>query len=313
MATKKKPSINAYIELPTFNRWKQDSRAGNIFGKPYRKNDKALLEIDAYVKAANNPKITNGTKQILYADIFFASMYWNNHYKSNTKMESVRRTAIMKLLLFAGNKLSKLHSCSLGALAKKLYEVHGKSLSIYGRGAPGDVLSIAQRESFKIIFKNGKAYRYDCLIWNRGNRSSVMSKDKLILADTSDYYKNMKEVTRRGIDEDIQFSKTSKGLALCGYIMSMSHELYLAPFTNIGAKGKGYYNGIYPRFHSDFMANKPVLCAGSIGIVKGQIKHLSNDSGHYKPPPHQITLVINQLKIAGVNVKKISVDKVLGV
>lgn len=312
MVTKKKPSINAYIELPTFNKWKQDSKAGSKFGKPYRRNDKALLEIDAYVKAANKPKISNGTKQILYADIFFASMYWNNHYQTNAKMESVRRTAIMKLLLFAGNKLSKLHNCSLGALAKKLNDTHGKSLSRYGRGAPGDILSIAQRESFKIIIKNGKAYRYDCLIWNRGDRSSVMSKDKLILVNTSDYYNNMKAVTRPDIDQDTQFSKTSKGLPLCGYIMSMSHELYIAPFSNIVVGGGGYYAGIYPRFHSDFMANKPVLCAGTIGIIKGQVEHVSNDSGHYKPPPSHITLVINQLRIAGVNVKKITVHKVLG-
>ena len=227
-------------------------------------------------------------------------------------MESVRRTAIMQLLLFAGNKLSKLHNCSLGTLAKKLHEIHGKSLSIYGKGAPGDVLSIAQRESFKIIIKNGKAYRYDCLIWNRGDRSSEMSRDKLILVNTSDYYNNMKEVSRPDIDEDTQFSKTSKGLPLCGYIMSMSHELYIAPFSNIVLATGGYYAGIYPRFHSDFMANKPVLCAGTIGIVKGKVKHVSNDSGHYKPPPKHITSVINQLRVAGMNVKNISVDKVLG-
>ena len=47
--------------------------------------------------------------------------------------------------------------------------------------------------------------------------------------------------------------------------------------------------------HSSFCAGREVICAGLIRINKGDITYISNESGHYTPPPTQLANAIQIL------------------
>ena len=64
-------------------------------------------------------------------------------------------------------------------------------------------------------------------------------------------------------------------------------------------------------FHSNFMAGKPVQCAGMIEIEHGIVTKISNDSGHYKPVDPTLTMAISHLQLAGMNLKKMTATTVV--
>ena len=297
-----------YDRLPTLDQWKKDSCVGPRYSKPRRRDDPLLQSIDQLVAGIHKHKndLNNEMKNTYYANLFFSTMYWNNNHSKNSKMESSRRDVIMKLMLFCGNQLAhKVYNTRLNLLAKKLQDEYGKELSVYGKGVPGNVLERAFRRSFKITIKSRKAWRFDCLNYTKDTELKQINLSELILVNTSDYYKAMEHMNPKVEDK---FEAAAAGIPRCGYVMSMSHELYLAPFSSFFDKLKGKY----PKFHSDFMANIAVLCSGTIGIKDGEIVHLDNDSGHYKPPKRHLKEVVNHLKMLGMNIKMEDVRPVEG-
>jgi hypothetical protein len=57
----------------------------------------------------------------------------------------------------------------------------------------------------------------------------------------------------------------------------------------------------WTRFHhSSFTSGSLVRCAGMIGGADGKIKHIDNDSGHYKPPVENLTRLVKHLNKKGV-------------
>ena len=55
------PKTRSFSNFPTFSEWKNASKVGGRFGKPYRRDDKALVRIDRMVKSLNRP-LPDGTR-----------------------------------------------------------------------------------------------------------------------------------------------------------------------------------------------------------------------------------------------------------
>ncbi|KAK9760404.1 hypothetical protein K7432_015592 [Basidiobolus ranarum] len=51
--------------------------------------------------------------------------------------------------------------------------------------------------------------------------------------------------------------------------------------------------------HSTFLAGGPVLCGGTIAVSHGELRELTNASGHYKPSKQQLEAADRLLKKMG--------------
>lgn len=270
--------VNAYPELPTVQAWKKDSSVGNLF-TPKRRNDPTLLRIDRMVKSLNKQQAA-GPYAYKLGGLFSTTMYWNNNYKYNRQMEAGRRDAIMKLNLFTGNQLARLHNCGLGGLAFKLQELYGKSMDQYGvdldgaGGVDGGYMSPDKRERYRVVFRNGLAHRFSTKLSAKPNMALKLIHTPDAPGDTA----------REG----------------SGFVFSLSNELF------VGAFGMG---NIGPTYHSSFMGGRPVKCAGMIIIEHGVVTQIRNDSGHYRPSDESLAQVLRHLKTIGADISKITVEQ----
>jgi len=277
--------------LPSDHQWKKDSFVGSLF-KPKRRDDKALLRIDRMVKSLNKPQ-SSGEYAYKVGGLFFTTMYWNNNHKINPKMDSGRRDSIMRLNLFAGNKLAQVHSCGVGQLAAKLQQMYGKSMSQHGIDTDADenpkYLNAAQRERFRVVFRNGLAYWFN---------PDLKRDPNLVLKpwDTTNTYEADKIIQDKATGEVIRSEARSEGVS---YAFSMSNELYAMQI-----RGSGLLD-----YHSSFMAGMPVQCAGVIAMTQGVITRIRNDSGHYKPNDQSLAQVLRHFKTIGVDITKITVEE----
>ena len=288
--------ISSFHSFPTFSTWKKESMVGNLFSGPYRRSDRSLTRIDELVKAFNSAK-TAGEGQFLLGEIFFSTMWWNNNHKMDSKMHEGRRNAIMSLNLTAAKIMGMALGCAMGGIASELSNIYGKNLSAYGantdQGKEDSYLTTARREAFRVIFKGGNAWRFNCLEYKQ--EQNVKTPLKLI--DTKEYAQFMERVNS-ATDDRIE------GDSKAGYIMSMSREFFVGPFV----ANKGFKDAIQmPRFHSFFMAGGPVQCGGIIGVKGGVVNYIDNESGHYKPIDLALVKALEQLKTVGMNLKKIKV------
>lgn len=60
--------------------------------------------------------------------------------------------------------------------------------------------------------------------------------------------------------------------------------------------------------HSFLVAGEPVAAAGMITVFRGRIKSLSNESGHYRPPPSTLQVVLDHLASLHVDVQSIRLE-----
>jgi hypothetical protein len=60
--------------------------------------------------------------------------------------------------------------------------------------------------------------------------------------------------------------------------------------------------------HSSYCAGKEVLCAGTIGVIEGNLVYLSNLSGHYKPHSGYLRQALMVFSGEGVNLDNVMVE-----
>ncbi len=65
-------------------------------------------------------------------------------------------------------------------------------------------------------------------------------------------------------------------------------------YGNLFTKAINGFNGTYFN-HSSFCAGREIICAGTIVCIEGELKFISTNSGHYKPPPPQLQLYLAAL------------------
>jgi hypothetical protein len=62
--------------------------------------------------------------------------------------------------------------------------------------------------------------------------------------------------------------------------------------------------------HSSFLAGQPVAAAGELQVEAGELKLISNKSGHYKPSPDLTAQALKVLESQGVDVSRVAQDVV---
>lgn len=80
---------------------------------------------------------------------------------------------------------------------------------------------------------------------------------------------------------------------------------YLKPVPN-GFQGGSFH-------HSSFLSGKPIKCAGEIIIHNGDLKFISNMSGHYRPGTQQLIGAVRDLQAMGLSLMRFAAgDKQTG-
>ena len=62
--------------------------------------------------------------------------------------------------------------------------------------------------------------------------------------------------------------------------------------------------------HSSLLAGAPVTAAGDMTILDGRLLAISNSSGHYRPGPECIDVVLAQLRTLGVAIDGIRISRI---
>lgn len=60
--------------------------------------------------------------------------------------------------------------------------------------------------------------------------------------------------------------------------------------------------------HSSLTAGKDILFAGTVAFSDGQLRELSDLSGHYKPAPEQTLLILKELRRRGFDLSKLKLS-----
>lgn len=80
------------------------------------------------------------------------------------------------------------------------------------------------------------------------------------------------------------------------YVMNAAGEFFVGESLN----------GVF--HHSSFLAGGAVASAGDIKVVGGEIKSISNNSGHYKPGAAFLWQAVRQLELLGVDLRGVTVE-----
>lgn len=105
-------------------------------------------------------------------------------------------------------------------------------------------------------------------------------------------------------NQDLKSSgQASKGVA--GFCMTLNRNLYAFRHFLKDEFGGAFY-------HSSYTGGSDVLCTGCLTVEKGILTYINNFSGHYRPSPTQLQLVVDHLQsfgvpLAGVNVQVLDV------
>ena len=151
-----------------------------------------------------------------------------------------------------------------------------------------DIESLA----YRLHIENGKLYCIDPL-----NKSRV-------LFDTT-----AKEWTQDGGNschlgiEANQDSKSSGGQSkgVAGFCMTLNRDLFAFRHFLKDKPGGAFY-------HSSYTGGSDVLCTGCMTVEKGILTYLNNFSGHYRPSPTQLQLVVDHLQSFGVPLAGVKVQ-----
>lgn len=263
-----------YDKFPPLAQWKKDSFVGTALF-PRRADDIALIAIDTLLEYFPKSETKGALPLYVAAEIFFTSMWWLNNFKSQPKkMDGRRRPAILQLNVCAANQVARLLRCPLGQVASKLKAIYGTKMTQFGADKDREFkvhyLTLSERERFRIIFIDGKGW------W----RTSTKSGAPLELFDTTD----MKTEGRPGLI----------------FVMTVSGGFFVSQLCN---------DSNMVKFHSCFMGGAPILGAGTVSALRGQIIRIKNDSGHYRPQDPTQVWVLQKLKFNGVDISKVLVER----
>lgn len=268
----------SFQQFPSCDQWKKESSVGSRWSTPFRKHDRVLVAIDEMVKRINKG-VEGGERLYELCGLFFCTLYWNNHYKQHSKMDSGRRGAIMSLNMTVANELVAPLNCSLNNLALTLQQIFGKTMNEHGL----DLDTVNDPKYFD-VFAEDKKFR-EQEIRQREKCRAIFKNSKLYALQGQPL----------GLNALTTLQNRLHGLRY-GFVMTMSNELFVGLFGDTHAK-----------YHSSFMSGKPVQCAGTIRVIDGRITEIENDSGHYTPRDASLAKVLRHLKNVGINIAGIKV------
>lgn len=267
----------SFQHFPSRDQWKKESSVGSRWSYPLRKNDRVLVAIDEMVNRINKG-VEGGERLYELCGLFFCTLYWNNHYKQDSKMDSGRRGAIMSLNMTVANELVAPLNCSLNNLALTLQQIYGKTLNEHGLG-----LDTKNDPKYFDVFSEDKKLR-ESEIGKREKCRAIFKNSKLYALQGQPLGLNPLTTEINGMHGNRY-----------GFVMTMSNEIFVGMF------------GGHIKYHSSFMSGKPIQCGGTMRVIEGRITEIENDSGHYTPRDASLAKVLRHLRNVGINIGGIEV------
>jgi hypothetical protein len=250
----------------------------------------------------------------LYGDLYFTCDYWLKQYPQSQSYPFVER-----LYQVIVRKLCKSFDVSVNVLPASLTDFFGCKLLVSPPGTPQKeafnfpksdrkkvkkgvltYLTRAEARKYRLTFKNGLAYQYP---WWREELGQTPAP-RLVLAES-----------KHAVELDFVFGPEARFEGAQGScVLSMSRDIYM--YAHRGGQNMNYARpwvkgakGPPTQFvHSSYLAGDPVLCAGAMSIVRGQVTKVSTASGHYRPSMHQMLNWLECLRMHRVNLERVKVE-----
>lgn len=93
-------------------------------------------------------------------------------------------------------------------------------------------------------------------------------------------------------------------LGVAGFAMTLNRDL----FVNGGHSIRDRDGAAYSFYHSSYVSGEDVVCTGCITAVNGTLTYINNWSGHYRPAPEQVQIVLESLQVRGVDISNVGVQ-----
>ncbi len=104
-----------------------------------------------------------------------------------------------------------------------------------------------------------------------------------------------------GCEANFDKKKGEKTKGVSGFCMTLNRNLYAFRHSLKAVPGGAFY-------HSSYTGGSDVLCTGCLTVENGVLTYLNNFSGHYRPAPHQLQLVVDHLRTMGVPLLNVKVQ-----
>lgn len=102
-----------------------------------------------------------------------------------------------------------------------------------------------------------------------------------------------------GFEENKDANGRPRGVA--GFAMGIDRSLYARKHSLRNAPRGAFY-------HSSYLSGREVICTGCITVNNGVLEYINNWSGHYRPSPSQLALVLKAFRAQGVDIANVMVD-----
>ena len=93
-------------------------------------------------------------------------------------------------------------------------------------------------------------------------------------------------------------------VGVAGFAMTLNRDL----FVNGGHSIRDRDGAAYSFYHSSYVSGEDVVCTGCLTAVHGTLTYINNWSGHYKPSPSQVQIVLESLQVRGVDISNVIVQ-----
>ena len=296
------PPVLSYQRLPGFFRWIEDSMTPDY--KTERNSDPAIQRIDTFLSRL--PDTTDDAqKKYMLIELFLATNSWlriKPNLKDVGKPGRIRLGVAVKALRDIVQKaLSEAFQCAFGRVPDVLDRHFSISRTAHGIYIDAkDPIRSANFEKYKVCFKSGKAMQFNLENSDARELREVDTNSKYLTAGTQSAA-NFEEDDTIGKQTDPNADPNKpekKHDKFAMFVLTRDRELYVAPFISSSTA--------YPKYHSSIPRGDAVQCAGSMKIIKGEVKGICPDSGHYAPDPAYFLNVLEYLKTMGVNLGGIS-------
>jgi hypothetical protein len=268
-----------YLDIPCSSQWMSDS--STLLST--RKHDPILTRIDFLVSAYE--KANASAKPIVCVDLFWTLDYWLKIFKANKNMDARREPAIYRLYSACANKLCIIFGCQVNTLVNKLEFAFARTVGEHGTKVDVELglvkyLTAAERKQSQLIFKAGLAYQYKWWM-------SPVDMRQLVLAESS-----------RAYNKQAFWVNDPNRANVGGFIMTMGRDFYMTKHGGPNAANSRI-------FHSSYLGNNPVCCAGTMGIVSGVVTTVCPDSGHFQPGQVNVRMMLQALRMLQVDLSNV--------
>jgi hypothetical protein len=277
------------IEKWSVDTFKKETDGGLLTS---RKGDPILMRIDAllgeYLKPGKSDDWKDGYTQLAcLGDMFWCADTWlKDHAATKDPAKKKRTPGIQTFYKDVAESLAEAYGVTINVLPRELEDHFGKSMSDHGKETDKKTANIRtylerhEAAQFRVFIRKGLCYQFQW--WEADGKKAK----KLVLMDTSG----------KQFGEGIDRARAGQTENSAGYVLSMNRTMYSGCHKNT-TTAKFY--------HSAYLAGSPVQCGGTVVVEKGVLRMVNNGSGHYQPGPDKLVNVLETLKAAGLDLKKI--------